>query len=375
MFDRILTRREFVRKLTTAAACAGGLVSALGRPASADDEKSALDEAMFYEKLDKNEVQCKICPRECIIEDGKTSFCRNKQNRGGTLYSLVYGKPCSVDVGPIEKAPLFHFRPGHVRLCLATVGCNLRCKYCQNWQISQATIGEVRHLVASPEDIVKKALKWKVQSISFTYTEPTSYYEYMYDIAKLAKEKRLMSCIVSNGYINEEPLKKLVAVLDAVKIDLKSFNTKFYKDICEAELEPVLETLKTLKAAGKYFEIVYLVIPTLNDSLDEIEKMCVWIEENLGSNVPLHFTRFHPNYKLTNLPDTPVNTLESAMKVAKKAGLRFVYIGNVPGHNNNSTFCPKCSKRIIHRVHFSPLEIHVKDGRCEYCGEPIPGVW
>ncbi len=378
--DPTMTRREFARKLTTAAAaaavCTGGFASTLGGEIFADEDKSVPHEAMYYEKLDKREIQCKICPRECIVQDGKTGFCNNRQNKGGVFHSLVYGRPCSLDAGPIEKAPFYHFRPGHVRLCLATVGCNFRCKHCQNWEISQAKPGDVRTLDAPPQEVVRLAQKEKlIESVCFTYTEPIVFYEYVYDTAKLAQEKGLMTSIVSAGYINEEPLKQLATVLSAVKIDLKAFSEKFYKEVCEGELEPVLETLKTLKGTGKHFEIVNLVIPTLNDGMDEIEKMCAWIKENLGDSVPLHFTRFHPEYKLRNLPDTPVKTLENAVAVAQKAGLKFVYIGNVPGHERNSTFCPKCGKRILHRIHFSPIETHIKSGKCEYCGEPIPGVW
>lgn len=376
--DRTMTRREFGRNLTAAAtaiACAGGFVSASVRPASADDDRSAPGEAMFYEKLGQGEIQCKICPRECIVQDGKIGFCNTRKNSGGVFRSLVYGRPCSLDVGPIEKAPIFHFKPGHMRLCLATVGCNLRCKHCQNWEISQAKPGDVRSYDAPPESIVRLAKQKKLTSISFTYTEPTVFYEYVYNTARLAQEEGLLTSIVSSGYINKEPLKKLVKVLSAVKIDLKAFSEKFYKDICEGELEPVLETLRTLKETGKHFEIVNLVIPTLNDNMDEINRMCVWIKENLSDSVPLHFTRFHPAYKLTNLPATPVKTLENALAVAQKVGLKFVYIGNVPGHERNSTFCPRCGKRIVYRMHFSPLEMHIKDGKCEYCGEAIPGVW
>ncbi|MDQ7780200.1 MAG: AmmeMemoRadiSam system radical SAM enzyme [Planctomycetota bacterium] len=374
-----MSRREFARKLAAsaaAAACAGGIGPALARHAFGEEKTTAPGEAMFYERLEDNEVQCRVCPRECIIQDGKTGFCNNRANTGGTLKSLVYGKPCSIDAGPIEKAPLFHFRPGHIRLCLSTVGCNMRCKHCQNWQTSQAKPNEVLARDLPPKEAVQLAQKEKeIKSVCFTFTEPTVFYEYVHDTSKAAQEAGLATSIVSNGYINEEPLKRLLPVLSAVKIDLKSFSPKFYEDVCEGKLEPVLETLKTLKAAEKHFEIVYLVIPTLNDSIDEIGKMCEWIKKELGDRVPLHFTRFHPEYKLKSLPPTPTKTLESAIGVAKGCGLKYVYIGNVPGHENNSTFCAKCGKRIIYRIHFGALENFVEDGKCKFCGEPIPGVW
>ncbi len=354
-----------------------GLIIFLFSLISADlrADKRDLKEAMFYQKLDDNKVWCQLCPRKCIISEGKRGLCRVRENWQGKLYSLVYGKPCSVDIGPIEKAPLYHFVPGHKRLCLATVSCNLKCKNCHNWQISQAGPGEVREYALSPEEIVKEALRLGVDSISFTYTEPTVFYEYIYEISKVAKAKGLKTSIVSNGYINPEPLKKLLPYLSAVKIDLKAFTEKFYREICSGELEPVLKTLKVLKEEGAFFEIVYLVIPTLNDDPEEIKKMCVWIRDNLGKDVPVHFSRFHPAYKLTHLLATPVKTLERAIEIAHEVGLQYVYIGNVPGHKYNSTFCPRCDKLLIHRVHFSVLSNDMENGKCKFCKHKIPGVW
>ncbi len=336
---------------------------------------SDFKEAMFYQKLEDNKVWCQLCPRKCIIAEGKRGFCRVRENRGGGLYSLVYGRPCSVDVGPIEKAPFYHFIPGHARLCLATVSCNLRCKYCHNWHISQVGPGDVREYNLTAEEVVKEAKRRGVSSISFTYTEPVVFYEYIYDISKLAKEEGIKTSIVSNGYINPEPLRKLLPYLTAVKIDLKAFTEKFYREICAAELEPVLKTLKVLKEEGAFFEIVNLVISTLNDNPEEIKKMCEWIKDNLGEDVPLHFSRFTPAYKLTHLPATPVKTLEMAIKTAHDIGLKYVYIGNVPGHKYNSTFCPQCGKRLIHRIHFTVLSNNIKDGKCRFCQEEIPGIW
>ncbi len=343
--------------------------------ASLRADEMGLKEAMFYQKLEDNKVWCQLCPRKCIIAEGKRGFCRVRENREGKLYTLVYGKPCSVNVGPIEKAPLYHFIPGHRRLCLATVGCNLRCKFCHNWSISQVGPGEVREYNLSPEEVVGEAKRRGVNSISFTYTEPTIFYEYIYDISKLAKKEGIRTSIVSNGYINPEPLRRLLPYLDAVKIDLKAFTEKFYREICEAELEPVLNTLKVLKEEGAYFEIVNLVIPTLNDSPEEIRKMCEWIKDNLGKDVPLHFSRFTPAYRLTHLPSTPIKTLEKAIKIAHDVGLRYVYIGNVPGHKYNSTFCPQCKKRLIHRIHFSVLSNDIENGKCKFCHYEIAGVW
>jgi len=337
--------------------------------------ESPLKEAMFYEKLSGNRVQCQICPRRCVIPEGERGFCRNRENQGGTLYSLVYGKPCTVNMTVPEKGPLYHFIPGHKRLALATVSCNLRCKYCQNWQISQMSVEEVNHYDLSPEEVVELALREGAKSVSFTYTEPTAFYEYMYDIAKLAKERGLKTSIISNGFINPEPLRELLKVLDAVKIDLKGFSEEFYAEVSSARLEPVLTSLKTVKEAGVHLEIVNLVVPTLNDDPEMIRAMCQWMVENLGEDVPLHFTRFFPNYRLTNLPSTPVETLEMARQIALDVGLKYVYIGNVPGHEADNTYCPKCGKRLIRRAYLAILENNVVGGRCKFCGERIPGIW
>jgi len=333
------------------------------------------EEAMFYKKEQGATVQCLLCPRECVISNGKRGFCRNRENQKGKLYTIVYGKPSVVDIGPIEKAPLYHFAPGHFRLCITCASCNLRCKYCQNWHLSQKSFEEMDHHSYSPSQIVQQAKKQGLNSVSFTYTEPTVYYEYLYDVSVAARENGMKTSIVSNGYINREPLLKLLKVLDAVKIDLKGFSEEFYKEVCSASLKPVLESLKIVKTSNVWLEIVNLVVPTLNDDPKMIDEMCRWIKENLGVDTPLHFTRFSPNYKLTHISPTPVLTLESAYDIAKKNGLRYVYIGNVPGHIHNSTFCPSCNRKIIHRTHFDILETNVVGGKCKYCNEKIPGIW
>lgn len=335
----------------------------------------ALREAMFYKNVNGQTVQCLLCPRACIIREGERGFCRNRENSKGKLYTIVYGKPSVVDIGPIEKAPIYHFIPGHFRLCLTCASCNLRCKHCQNWHLSQKSFEELNHYSYSPSEIVQQAKNHKLHSISFTYTEPTVYYEYLYDISVIAKRNGLKTSIVSNGYINQEPLKKLLSVLDAVKIDLKGFSENFYKEVCSATLRPVLDSLITVKKEKMWLEIVNLIIPTLNDDSKMIEEMCQWIKENLGQDTPLHFTRFHPNYKLTHLSPTPISTLESAYEIAKKNGLKYVYIGNVPGHIYNSTFCPSCNRKLIHRTHFDVLEMNIINGKCKFCNFTIQGKW
>ncbi|MEO0116567.1 MAG: AmmeMemoRadiSam system radical SAM enzyme, partial [candidate division WOR-3 bacterium] len=332
-------------------------------------------EAMFYKKLEGNKVVCELCPRYCLIEPNKRGFCRNRENRNGRLYSIVYAYPCSVNREPIEKAPFFHFLPGELRLTLATVSCNQRCKYCQNWEISQRSLEEVPSFYLPPEEVVKTAKKWGVKIICFTYTEPIVFYEYMYDIAKLARKEGIKSVLVTGGYINEIPLRELCKVVDGIKVDLKGFNEDFYEKTCSSTLQPVLDALKIIREEGVWLEIVNLVVPSLNDDLKEIKKMCQWIRENLGEDVPLHFTRFFPNYKLQQLPPTPIKTLEAAHQVARECGLKYVYLGNCPGHKFENTYCPKCGTLLIKRVGITMTENHLKDGKCPKCGEKIPGIF
>ncbi len=332
-------------------------------------------EAMFYQEGSHGTVRCLLCPHTCVITEGRTGFCRVRENINGTLRSLVYSRPCSASVGYIEKAPLYHFVPGHRRLCMASAGCNLRCRQCQNWYLSQVKPEEIPCQVLAPEDAVKKAFSQGVDSISFTFSEPTIFYEYVYDTCKLAREKGLLTSIVSNGYINPAPLKKLLPHLSAVKIDLKGFTAEFYRDICEGDLEAVLATLKLLKEEGAYFEIVNLVIPTLNDDPGDIRAMCRWISDHLSGETPIHFTRFHPDFRLQHLPATPVATLETAIGIAREEGLTYIYIGNVPGHKNNHTCCPGCGDTLIRRNLMMVLENQVDNGCCRHCSQTIPGVW
>lgn len=338
--------------------------------------KPSSKEAMYYKKLEDNKVQCMLCFRECIISEGRRGICRNRENRKGILYTLVYSQPSAVHIDPIEKEPQLHMLPGTKILCIGTAGCIFRCKHCHNWHLSQKPIEEMYVIYRlSPEEIINIALKENIPTISFTYNEPICFYEYVYDIAKLAKQHDLKILWHSNGAINPAPLKELLKYTDAVTIDLKGFTDKFYRDVCAAELKPVLRTLKIIKKEGVWLEIVNLIIPTLNDDPKDIERMCKWIKKNLGKDVPVHFSRFFPNYKLTNLPPTPIEKLEEAYRIAKKVGLEYVTIGNVPGHKYNSTFCPKCEKRLIHRIHFHVLSNNIKNGKCKFCGYKIAGIW
>jgi len=309
------------------------------------------------------------------VAKGKRGICRVRENREGKYYSLVYGNPCAVHLDPIEKKPFFHVLPNTTSFSLATAGCNFQCKFCQNWEISQASPEDVYSFEVPPDLMVKRAKEAGAHSIAYTYVEPTIFYEYMLDICQLAKKADLLNVTHSNGFINPEPLRNLCKVLDAANIDLKGFSENFYHELCNGELTPVLETLRTLKKEKVHVEITNLIIPTKNDEMSEIKEMCLWIKRELGADTPIHFSRFHPLYKLKTLPPTPVSTLDKARAAALSAGLEYVYVGNVPGHEGENTFCPKCKKMIIQRTGYMVGEINVKDGKCKYCGKPIPGIW
>ena len=333
-------------------------------------------EAQFWEKLPNNYVRCNLCPWNCTIAPGKRGLCRTRENRKGILYTLTHSRPCSINLDPIEKKPFFHFLPGEQAFSIATAGCNVGCKFCQNWQIAKITPEESSALYIPPEDIVKLAKRSKAKVIAYTYSEPTIFYEYMIEISSIAKKEGIKNVVVSCGYINKKPLKELLKFVDAYKIDLKSFNEEYYENIVGARLQPVLETIKTIKKSGVHLEIVYLVVPTLNDKPDEVRKMCKWLIKNVGKDVPLHFTRFHPDYKLMNYPSTPVKTVERLRKVAMEEGLIYVFVGNVPsGQTGENTYCPKCKKLLIERRGFWVTQNNIKKGRCKFCGEKIYGVF
>jgi pyruvate formate lyase activating enzyme len=338
--------------------------------------ETPLKEALFYEKLGDKAVQCHLCPRNCFIPLGKRGFCGVRENRNGTLYTLSYAKLVTAHpYDPIEKKPLFHFLPGSFTFSLATAGCNLRCKFCQNWEISQKLPEEVNYDYIEPAKLVDIARQSGRNIIAYTYTEPTIFYEYMLETAKLAKAAGIRNIMHSAGYVNEKPLRELAKYLDAANIDLKGFSDDYYSKMSEGTLEPVLKSLKILKEEGVHLEITNLVVPGYNDDPDTIRKMCLWIRENLGQDTPVHFSRFLPLYKLIALNPTPVATLEKAREIALDCGLKYVYIGNVAGHPGENTYCPHCKKAVIKRVGYTITEINLIDGKCKFCGERIDGVW
>lgn len=329
----------------------------------------------YFSTLNGGDTLCLLCPRGCHIAVGERGYCGVRENRGGRLFSLVYGNPCAIHLDPIEKKPFFHVLPGTRSLSIATAGCNFECKFCQNWEIAFASPEDVFSHDVGPEQMAKRANAMGARSMAYTYVEPTIFYEYMLDVAQAARGEDLLNVIHSNGFINKEPLENLCGVLDAAQIDLKGFSEDFYRELCDGELAPVLESLKVLKQHRVHLEITNLIIPTKNDDMTQIREMCLWVKRELGSDTPVHFSRFYPLFRLKRLPPTPVRTLEEAHAVAMSVGLEYVYIANVPSHEAANTFCPKCGKMVIQRTGYMIGEIHLEGGRCEYCGKPIPGIW
>lgn len=330
----------------------------------------------LYQQPEKgNNVHCQLCPHHCVIREGMTGICKTRVNKQGVLYSMAYGNPCSVCIDPIEKKPLFHYLPGERIFSLATPGCNLHCLNCQNWEISQVSPEKINRYDLMPAEVVQQAMGHHCHLIAFTYTEPTVYYEYMFDIAQLAHKKGMKCVLISNGYINPQPLLDLCPWLDAANIDLKCFDEAIYRSLCGGSLQPVLHTLKTLKEQGVWLEITNLIIPGYTDDMEMIQAMCQWLVENGFQDTPLHFSRFFPTYKLSQVNPTPKATLIEAEEVAKKAGISYVYIGNLADTGYEHTCCPHCHRTVVERDGFQIIHNRVTDGQCSFCGTPLPGVW
>jgi pyruvate formate lyase activating enzyme len=319
-------------------------------------------------------VKCELCPTECELENYQIGGCKVRINKDGALYSLVYGNPCSVAIDPIEKKPFFHVLPASKAFSVATVGCVLGCKFCQNWQISQARPEEADTHELSPDDLVRQSLYYDCKSIAYTYTEPTVFYEYMYDTAVIAQKYGIKNTVHTCGYINEKPLRELSKQIDAACVDLKAFTEEFYAKLCGGRLKPVLDALVVLKDEGVWIEITNLVIPTHNDDMKKVLQMCKWIVKELGPDVPIHFSRFFPHYKLKNLPPTPFETLTNARQMALDAGILYPYIGNIRSAAEN-TYCPNCQRLLIERIGYQTRQINISGGRCRYCGTLIAGLW
>jgi pyruvate formate lyase activating enzyme len=332
-------------------------------------------EAMYQVETPRG-IRCQICPNECTLGEGELSDCHNRRVYDGKLYTIAYGNPCAIHIDPIEKKPLYHFQPGSSAFSIATAGCNLACLNCQNWNISQSSPEETKNYDLMPDQVVANALQYNCSSIAYTYSEPITFYEYVIDTASVAHDAGIKNVLVSAGYIHTEPLVNLCKFIDGANIDLKSMDDSIYLKLNAGKLGPVLNGLKTFKDEGVWLEITNLVVPSWTDDLDMIKRMCHWLAHNGFDDTPLHFSRFHPQYKLQRLPATPVKTLENAKDIALAEGLKFVYIGNVPGNNATDTRCPSCKEVVVERSGYTVSKNTVSpESKCRHCNATIPGVW
>ena len=388
----MISRREFLQALARLAPVLGGSGLILSEPALLRALPDILDgaafagdwtdelirdapRARFWSAAAKGHVQCHLCARGCLLAEGQRGQCRSRMNAGGEMKSLVYGRPVSIHVDPIEKKPFYHFLPGSQAYSIGTTGCPLRCKFCQNWQTSQASPEDFRVRFTPPGDVVESVRSRKAPVVAYTYNEPLVFTEYLLDIASAARLRGIRSVMVTCGFMAQAALAEMCKALDAVKVDLKGYSESFYRDACGAELKPVLRTIKQIAKSRVHLEIVNLVVPTLNDADRMISDLCDWVMGELGPDVPLHFSRFRPDYQMPHLPPTPTATLERARSIAMARGLRYVYVGNVPGHPGNNTFCPSCKKEVIRRTLFFVEGTNIKNGKCGFCGKRIAGVF
>ncbi len=378
--NKELSRRRFLQVMGCTAACGAvstfspgppGELSGLSAPPA---KELGVKPAKYYDKIGDKKITCKLCPHECRVADLERGTCGVRENRGGSYYTLVHSNPCSAAVDPIEKKPIYHFYPTTRSFSIATAGCNFVCKFCQNWEISQKRPEQVKSIFLPPDRVIGYARNKGCKTVAHTYTEPVIFFEYMNDCAVEGKKRGVPNLMISNGFIQEKPMRELCKSLGAVKIDLKAFTDNFYKDQCAGTLKPVLDTLRVLKDENMWFEIVVLLIPTLNDGEKEIRQMSRWIYKNLGPDVPLHFSRYHPTFMLKNIPPTPPKTVLNARRVAMDNGIKFVYAGNMVSGASH-TYCPKCKKILIERVRYYTSISGLKGNRCKHCGEIIPGVF
>ncbi len=370
-----LSKRQFLKKcayLSAGMVCLPGAGFIPSLPG--EEQKDFRREAMFQEETARG-IMCRICPNECVLKEGELSKCNNRKVIKSKLYTLAFGNPCSVNVDPIEKKPLYHFLPGTRAFSIATAGCNLVCLNCQNWTISQISPDKSRNSDLMPDKVITECKSKGCDSIAYTYSEPVTFYEYVFETATLARQAGIKNVIKSNGYIYPEPLKKLCSVIDAANIDLKAFSESTYLKLSGGKLQPVLDSLKTYRDMGVWLEITNLVVPTWTDDLVEIRKMCRWLSENGFKKAPVHFSRFYPTYKLEQLPPTPVDILNKAAQIAADEGLEYVYTGNAPGSEISDTKCPKCKSILVGRQGFRISANNLNNGKCGSCGTGIDGVW
>jgi pyruvate formate lyase activating enzyme len=328
-------------------------------------------EASFWKKIEKEKVQCNLCSHKCKINKDKLGICGVRKNENGKLYTMIYGSASSLAADPIEKKPLYHFHPGTTAFSLGTVGCNFKCIHCQNYSISTADSNFSYLREITPEDSVKLAKSYNCEGISYTYNEPTIWHEFCFDSAKIAKKAGLYTCYVTNGYIEEDPLREISTVLDAMNVDVKAFNDDFYKKVCKARLEPVLKTCELAKELGIHIELTYLVIPGYNDSIKEVKSFCSWVVDKLGNNTPIHFSRFHPDHNMLDVPVTPMEVLLGIYNLAKEVGVLFPYLGNVIHGDYENTVCPNCGSVCIERKGYSINLEGIKENKCKSCNKPL----
>lgn len=372
-----LNRKEFLKKggqaLCLMALGGAGILhnNALSNPSSDYYTRPA----RLWTKLSDGIVECKLCPNRCQLNEGERGICRVRKNIQGNLYTLIYSRIASAHVDPIEKKPMFHFLPGSTAYSIATAGCNMWCKFCQNWELSQSNPEDLDAVEIKPADLPHRAISSRAKVIAYTYNEPTVQFEYIVDSAAEARKHGIRPIIISNGYILPEAGKILARNLDGIKIDLKAFTEGFYSSMCGGSLKAVQNNLVTIYGLVKWLEIVVLVIPTLNDTPAEIRGMAAWVRKNLSADVPMHFTRFRAMYKIQNLPPTPVSILERCRTIAKEEGIRYPYIGNVSGHQWENTYCHSCNRILIQRSGYFHVVNHIRHGSCPHCGTRIPGIW
>lgn len=381
-----MTRKQFL-KLTTCGACALGAsglaepprdLHAQTAPSSSQAAQRGFVRPMpspWFTSAEGGTVQCRLCPQECSLAPGQRSVCRARENRDGQGVTLTYANPALIQEDPVERKPFFHVAPGSRALSVSTAGCNLHCKFCEVWDMALVRPEDVHAYDLPPEAVVAHARAAGLRSVSFAFGEPVVFYEYMLEVAKLARAAGLLNLLHTAAYIRPEPLKTLCEVVDAANVDLKGFDPDFYRNVVGGELEPVLDALRIIRRSGVHLEITSVVIPTLNDDMNTLAEMCRWIAGELGPETPLHLARFYPLYRLSALPRTPVSILDRARETALEAGLHFVYVAKVPGHDGENTFCPGCGQALITRVGFIVDRMRVRDGRCPDCQREIPGVW
>jgi pyruvate formate lyase activating enzyme len=370
-----ISKRDFIRK---SLAFSTGLLCYPCQQildASPSEQKSIYRKSAMYQEETARGIMCRICPNECVLKEGERSKCNNRKVYNSKLYTLAYGNPCSVNIDPVEKKPLYHFYPGSRAYSIATAGCNLVCLNCQNWTISQTSPDKTRNYELPPEDVVSDCIKNNCKSIAYTYSEPVTFYEYVFDTAFIARRSGVKNIMKSNGYINPEPLRKLCTVIDAANIDLKAFTESTYLKLTGGKLQPVLDSLKVYLDMGVWLEITNLVVPAWSDNLKEIRDMCRWLNGNGFNKTPIHFSRFYPLHKLEQLPPTPVDTLNKAAMIAKEEGIKYIYTGNVPGNELSDTVCPECKTTLIRRSGFRVVSDIIRAGKCSNCSKPVEGVW